>query len=119
MSKYVNDVDIIDVIVRIRSLAEIDRELKSYQILRKEVSDKFDINFCDEMIKTLESARDLAEYCVMNDIPTNNWKPTENKIDYRITQILEIQRDIEGKVNYLLKREKEINQQKKRATYKY
>lgn len=89
-------IDEADLIIRHHSLSEIDGEIKLWEGLQGD--------YAQAMLQMLRHARDLAEFCLMNDIPTNAWKPTEDKTDYRLPQILATIMELDNKLTYTLRR---------------
>lgn len=88
-----------DRIIRNRSLADIDSDIKTYELIASENNNQY----YQEMLRTLRFARDLAEFCLMNNIPTNEKTGRIPPVDYRIIQMMNSLKDIDGKATYTLK----------------
>ncbi len=77
----------VDRLVRTMSLADIDREIDFTKRIGQDKSPEIRFYWTDRG-KALELARDVAEYCVLNDIPTNE----NQRIDRRSISLFQEQR---------------------------
>jgi len=76
----ISDYDSIDLIVRNFPLAEIDRYAKASESIEGELPDNHEMKeWWRQRTRDLKLAADIAEYCIMNDIPTNDISPTPTR----------------------------------------
>ncbi len=101
MTRCIIDAGDIDRIVINTPLADIDREIRIADMMVDSLEDGYVKSYWIERLDAYELARDIAEYSFENQIPTITSK--ERK-DYRITEILAMQMELEGKLDYYLKK---------------
>jgi len=76
----ISDYDSIDLIVRNFPLAEIDRYAKASESIEGELPDNHEMKgWWMQRTRDLKLAGDIAEYCIMNDIPTNDISQTPTR----------------------------------------
>ena len=115
MNRCIIDADDIDRIVINTPLADIDKEIRIADMMVDSLEDGYVKSYWIERLDAYELARDIAEYSFENQIPTVTSK--ERK-DYRITEVIANQRELDGKLNYYLKKQKESSY-KKDTSYIY
>ena len=98
--------DDVDLIVRTRSLCEIDSEIRLANFML-DCADGNEIMepYWLDRLWMLEGARDIAEFCIDNDIPTNDtspYKPAPK--DYRVIEMLDKLREHDNDIKGLKKR---------------
>jgi len=98
----------VDLIVKTRSLCEIDDDIR-YTELMLDCAETIDDNdmvvgYWIGRLVMLESARDIAEYCIDNNIPTNDTFPQIPPKDYRVIEILDKLREHDYDIKGLKKR---------------
>ena len=113
MTRCIIDADDIDRIVINMPLADIDKEIRIADMMVDSLEDGYVKSYWIERLDAYELARDIAEYSFENQIPTVTSK--ERK-DYRITEVIANQRELDGKLNYYLKK---VQSSKKDTTNRY
>lgn len=110
MTRCIIDAADVDRIVINMPLADIDREIRIADMMVDSLEDGYVKSYWIERLDAYELARDIAEYSFENQIPTVTSKETK---DYRITEVIANQRELDGKLNYYLKKSKEPSYKKK------
>lgn len=98
----------VDLIIKNRSLCEIDEDVKYTKIRLDWALDganEMIIGYWTGRLMMLEHARDLAEFCIDNDIPTNDTFPSKpTPKDYRVVEILDTIKQMDYDIKGLKKR---------------
>lgn len=108
IERCVFDADDIDRIIRTKPLASIDREVKKAQVMLKGDLPIALRTYWTDYLKAHEQARDIAWWCVENNIGTvevtPNWsRDKEPKVIHRFMEVLETVKEIDNKGEYTLK----------------
>ncbi len=102
------DADAVNIIVRYRSLADIDREILQEAITCGDRSLSPSIKAWHvDLYETLRLARDVAEYCFLNDLPTNESTDTKRELglwrEKRLQGLIRTQKETQDQVQGLTK----------------
>ena len=127
MERCIFDADDVDRIVRHQTLTEIDREIRQAAITVRDKSLAPEIKYYwQDRRKAFEMAKDVAEFCFLNDIPTNENADTtrrramvrEKRLQEIMRVSMELQQQVQGLNNALANHLKE-KPKKKQASIDY
>ena len=111
------DASDIDRIVLHRPLAEIDIEITRAKVMVAVEETPHVLRYWQDYLEIHEEARDIAEWCMMYDVPTVQPRPISK--DYRMPEMVEALKEMGGEVTHIRNQLKEMRAKKKPHTYKY